>query len=134
MNLKTLSLTLLATVAMLGAQAQDSTTDAEKVAAKQARVSAMTRTAAEELKLTEDQVNRLAASDDKYAIGMSAIRSLSTDRDAIVKKSEELYNQHESELLEILGEVKYKQLNEWRKARSNEGMQKLESVDPKQVK
>ena len=133
MNLKTLSLTLLATVAMLGAQAQDSTTDAEKVAAKQARVSAMTRTAAEELKLTDEQVTRLAASDDKYAIGMSAIRSLSNDRDAIVKKSEELYNQHESELLEILGEEKYKQLNEWRKAKSNEGMKKMET-EPKQVK
>lgn len=134
MNLKPLSLALLASVAMLGAQAQDSTTDAEKVAAKQARVSAMTRTAAEELKLDEAQIRRMAESDEKYAIGMSAIRSLSNDRELIVKKSEELYNQHESELLEILGEEKYKQLYEWRKAKSNEGQQKLESVDPKPAK
>lgn len=131
MNLKTLTLSLLATAAMFGAQAQDTSSDAEKVAAKEARISAMTRTVAEELQLDAEQTQRMAESDDRYAIGMSAMRSLTNDHDLLVKKSDELYQQHERELKEILGEEKYQHLHDWRKAKSNEGMNKLQQVDPK---
>lgn len=131
MNLKTLSLTLLASAAMLGAQAQNGLTDAQMVTAKQAHVAVMTSTAAEELQLDADQIKRMEASDEKYATSLTDLRTQSTDLDVIVKKSEDLYRQHEQELSEILGEEKYRKLNEWRKAKSSEGMKKMQTADPK---
>ncbi len=134
MNLKTLSLTVLAATAMLGAQAQDALTEADKVAAKQARISAYTTTMAEELGLDAEQTERMAKADEKYAMAMSAMRSMTSDREVIIQKSEELHNEHEAALKEILGEQQYQKLQEWRKAKSSEGMKKLESQSPPPTK
>lgn len=134
MNLKTLSLTVLAAVAILGAQAQSATTDAEKVAAKQARISAYSANIAEALGLDADQTERMAKADEKYAIAISAMRSMTNDREVLIQKSQELYADHEAELLEILGAEKFQELQEWRKAKSQEGMQKLEPLAPPATK
>lgn len=130
MNLKTLSLTVLGAVAILGAQAQDATTDAEKVAAKQARISAYSANLAQELGLDERQTERMAKADEKYAIAISAMRSMTNDREVLIQKSQELHAEHEAELLDIMGAEKFQKLHEWRKAKSQEGMQKLEPVAP----
>lgn len=130
MNLKTLSLTVLAATAMLGAQAQDAASDADKVAAKQARISAYSANLAEELGLDAQQTERMAKADEKYAIAMSAMRSMTNDREVLIQKSQELHAQHETELKEIMGAEKFQKLHEWRKAKSQEGMKKLEPITP----
>lgn len=130
MNIKTLSLFVMAATATLGAQAQSTDSDADKVAAKQARISAMTRSVAEELQLDADQTQRLAQADEKYAIAMSAMRSITNDRDLIIKKSQELHAEHEKAVQQIVGEENYIKLHEMRKAKSSEGLNKIGSVDP----
>lgn len=134
MNLKTLSLTMLAAAAMVGAQAQSTDSDADKVAAKQARIAGYTTTIAQDLGLNDEQTRRMAQADEKYAIAMSAVRSMTTEQDLLIKKSEELYNEHEASLKEILGAGKYQELLEWRKAKSREGMKQLEPVAPPPTK
>lgn len=130
MNLKTFSLSVLAAAAMLGAQAQDQVTDAEKVAAKEARISAYSANLAQELGLDAQQTEQMARADEKYAIAMSAMRSMTNDREILIQKSQELHADHEAELKTILGAEKFQQLHDWRKAKSQEGMKKLEPAAP----
>jgi len=130
MKLKTLTLTMLATIAIMSAQAQDAVKEADIVAAKEARISAYSANLAKELGLDAQQTERMAKADEKYAIAISAMRSMTNDREVLIQKSQELHAEHEAELLTILGEEKFRQLQEWRKAKSQEGMKKLEPVAP----
>jgi hypothetical protein len=130
MNSKTLSILLLVCTMAFSVQGQDAIAPAQDASTVKARVSQHSLALAKELGLDEDQTQRMAKADEQYAIAMSTLRSMTTDREVLLQKGEGFAQEHEAALQDILSPEQYEKLLAIRKAKSQEGMQKMQQLQP----
>lgn len=97
MNIRSITLALVACAAISGVQAQVSTSGTATEQPAQQKESRHDRIV-RELGLDADQAARMKESDEKYSDAMNKLRGSTTDRATISTESVKLRDQHDAEL------------------------------------